>query len=112
MTQVAIIILGQQSLPLARRIMATLPEAVIDGMANRTTEVDIPFANFGDILCSLFTDGTPIVGICAAGILIRTLASLLSDKSNEPPVLAVAQDGSAVVPFLGGWQVVNALEPR
>jgi cobalt-precorrin 5A hydrolase/precorrin-3B C17-methyltransferase len=109
MTQVAIIILGQQSLPLARRIMATLPEAVIYGMANRTTEVDIPFANFGDILRALFTDGTPIVGICAAGILIRTLASLLSDKSNEPPVLAVAEDGSAVVPLLGGLQGVNDL---
>jgi cobalt-precorrin 5A hydrolase / precorrin-3B C17-methyltransferase len=109
MTQVAIIILGQQSLPLARRIMATLPEAVIYGMANRTTDVDIPFDNFGDTLRALFTDGTPIIGICAAGILIRTLAPLLSDKSNEPPVLAVAEDGSAVVPLLGGWQGVNDL---
>jgi cobalt-precorrin 5A hydrolase/precorrin-3B C17-methyltransferase len=109
MTQVAIIILGQQSLPLARRIMATLPEAVIYGMANRTTDVDIPFDNFGDTLRALFTDGTPIIGICAAGILIRTLAPLLSDKSNEPPVLAVAEDGSAVVPLLGGLQGVNDL---
>ena len=109
MTQVAIIILGQQSLPLARRIMAMLPEAVIYGMANRTTDVDIPFDNFGDTLRALFTDGTPIIGICAAGILIRTLAPLLSDKSNEPPVLAVAEDGSAVVPLLGGLQGVNDL---
>src|SRR4029453_1240980 len=109
MTQVAIVILGQHSIPLARRIMTALPEAVVYGLANRTTDVDIPFANFGDTLRALFTESTPIVGICAAGILIRTLAPLLSDKSNEPPVLAVAEDGSAVVPLLGGLQGVNDL---
>src|SRR5215475_4957031 len=109
MTQVAIVILGQHSIPLARRIMTTLPEAVLYGIANRTTDVDIPCANFGDTLRALFTEGTPIVGICAAGILIRTLAPLLSDKSNEPPVLAVAEDGSAVVPLLGGLHGVNDL---
>ena len=32
--------------------------------------------------------GTPIVGICAAGILIRALAPLLADKRTEPPVVA------------------------
>ena len=58
---------------------------------------------------ALFTEGTPIVGICAAGILIRTLAPLLGDKWNEPPVLAVAEDGSAVVPLLGGVQGENDL---
>jgi cobalt-precorrin 5A hydrolase / precorrin-3B C17-methyltransferase len=112
MTQVAIVILGQQSLPLARRIKTALPEAVLYGTAKRTTDVDIPFANFSDTLRALFTDGTPIVGICAAGILIRTLAPLLSDKWNEPPVLAVAEDGSAVVPLLGGLHGVNDLARR
>jgi cobalt-precorrin 5A hydrolase / precorrin-3B C17-methyltransferase len=112
MTQVAIVILGQQSLPLARRIKTALPEAVLYGTAKRTTDVDIPFANFGDTLRALFTDGTPIVGICAAGILIRTLAPLLSNKWNEPPVLAVAEDGSAVVPLLGGLHGVNGLARR
>ena len=47
--------------------------------------------------------------MCAAGILIRTIAPLLSDKRYEPPVLAVAEDGSAVVPLLGGLQGVNDL---
>ncbi|TAE96512.1 MAG: precorrin-3B C(17)-methyltransferase [Oscillatoriales cyanobacterium] len=46
---------------------------------------------------------------CAAGIIIRTLAPLLSDKRAEPPVLAVAEDGSAVVPLLGGLHGVNDL---
>ncbi len=43
------------------------------------------------------------------GILIRTLAPLLTNKWQEPPVLAIAEDGSAVVPLLGGLQGVNDL---
>ena len=57
----------------------------------------------------LFATETPIIAICAAGIIIRTLAPLLSDKRAEPPVLAVAEDGSAVVPLLGGLHGVNDL---
>ena len=36
----------------------------------------------------------PIVGLCAGGILIRAVAPLLADKHDEPPVVAVAEDGS------------------
>ncbi len=60
----------------------------------------------------LFGDDVPIVAFCAAGIVIRALAPLLSDKRAEPPVLAVAEDGSAVVPLLGGLRGVNALARR
>ena len=106
-----IIVLGQHSVWLARQIMNALPGAILYGLAERTieAEVDVSFTNFGETLRSLFAQGTPIVGICAAGILIRTLAPLLSDKRQEPPVLAVAEDGSAVVPLLGGLQGVNEL---
>src|SRR5690606_22371192 len=51
-------------------------------------------------------------GVCAAGALIRILAPLLDDKAAEPPVLAVAEDGSAVVPLLGGHRGANALARR
>jgi cobalt-precorrin 5A hydrolase/precorrin-3B C17-methyltransferase len=109
MAQVAIVVLGQHSVALARRLMAALPEATLYGLANRTTDVDVHFTHFGDTLRNLFTSGTAIIGICAAGILIRTLAPLLTDKRYEPPVLAIAEDGSAVVPLLGGLQGVNDL---
>ena len=105
----AIIILGQNSLSVARQILTVLPEAKIYGLANRTQNVDISFNNFGETLKELFSQGTPIIGICAAAILIRTLAPLLSNKWQEPPVLAIAEDGSAVVPLLGGLQGVNHL---
>lgn len=106
---IAIVVLGQASLPVARSIMSGLPQAQLYGLATRTTDVDIPFANFGETVRELFQAGRPIIGICAAGILIRTIAPLLTNKWQEPPVLAVAEDGSAVVPLLGGLQGVNDL---
>ena len=105
----AIIILGQNSVPLGRKIIAALPGSSLYGLADRTSDVDITFTNFGETLRELFAAGTPIVGICAAGILIRTLAPLITDKRHEPPVLAVAEDGSTVVPLLGGLHGVNEL---
>lgn len=61
------------------------------------------------IVPRLFADGRPIIGICAAGILIRLLAPVLTDKHNEPPVIAVSQDGAHVVPLLGGHHGANRL---
>jgi cobalt-precorrin 5A hydrolase / precorrin-3B C17-methyltransferase len=109
MTRCAIIVLGQNSLTLAKQIKSVLLNATIYGLTERTSNVDVSFTNFGATLRELFASGTPIIGICAAGILIRTLAPIISDKRQEPPVLAVAEDGSAVVPLLGGLQGVNDL---
>jgi cobalt-precorrin 5A hydrolase/precorrin-3B C17-methyltransferase len=61
------------------------------------------------LLPRLFAEGRPIVGVCAAGILIRLLAPSLGDKQSEPPVLAVSQDGTQVVPLLGGHHGANRL---
>jgi cobalt-precorrin 5A hydrolase/precorrin-3B C17-methyltransferase len=105
----AIVILGQNSLPIAQTISAVFPGSQIYGLVDRTSDTDINFSNFGETLRELFATETPIIAICAAGIIIRTLAPLLSDKRAEPPVLAVAEDGSAVVPLLGGLHGVNDL---
>ncbi|MBE9161405.1 precorrin-3B C(17)-methyltransferase [Tychonema sp. LEGE 06208] len=105
----AIVILGQNSLPIAQTISAIFPGSQIYGLVDRTSDTDINFSNFGETLRELFATQTPIIAICAAGIIIRTLAPLLSDKRAEPPVLAVAEDGSAVVPLLGGLHGVNDL---
>jgi len=105
----AILILGETSIPVARQVQMALPEAVIYGLINRTHSADFTYTNFGETVREFFQTGTPIIGICAAGILIRTLAPLLTNKWQEPPVLAIAEDGSAVVPLLGGLQGVNDL---
>ncbi|MFM2303843.1 MAG: hypothetical protein RLZZ135_1253 [Cyanobacteriota bacterium] len=105
----AIIVLNQISIPTARQLMTVLPGSQLYGLVGRTEAVDISFDNFGDTVRQLFSEGVPIVGLCAAGILIRTVASLLTDTKSEPPVIAVATDGSAVVPLLGGLTGVNTL---
>ncbi len=105
----AVIVLNQLSVPTARRLMTALPGAQLYGLAGRTTDVDRSFDSFGDTVRQLFSDGVPIIGLCAAGILIRTVAPLLTDTKTEPPVIAVAADGSAVVPLLGGMTGVNDL---
>jgi len=105
----AILILGETSITVARQVQMALPEAVVYGLINRTHSADFTYTNFGETVREFFQTGTPIIGICAAGILIRTLAPLLTNKWQEPPVLAIAEDGSAVVPLLGGLQGVNDL---
>ncbi|MEM6676652.1 MAG: precorrin-3B C(17)-methyltransferase [Pseudomonadota bacterium] len=63
-------------------------------------------------LRALFAAGRPIVAVMAVGILIRTLAPLLASKHAEPPVVAVAEDGSSAVPLLGGHHGANDLARR
>jgi len=109
MTPAVIVLLGANSIPVAKKIISVLPGAQLYGLAGRTSDVDVSFTEFGTTLRELFANGTPIIGICATGILIRTLAPLLANKRQEPPVIAVAEDGSAVVPLLGGLNGVNNL---
>jgi cobalt-precorrin 5A hydrolase / precorrin-3B C17-methyltransferase len=108
----AILILGQGSLATAQRIRDALPGAAIQGLADRVEGADRSFENFGDTLRDLYRADTPLVVLCALGIVIRALAPLLADKRAEPPVIAVAEDGSAVVPLLGGLRGANALARR
>ncbi len=105
----AIVILGPGSLATAQRIRQRYPQAVIHGLEGRVEGADQYYAAFGDTLRALYQQGTPIIALCAAGIVIRTLAPLLTEKGVEPPVLAIAEDGSAVVPLLGGLGGVNVM---
>jgi cobalt-precorrin 5A hydrolase / precorrin-3B C17-methyltransferase len=91
--------------PSSRPLAETLAEG-LDGEAVHAG------SNTAETLRALFTAGRPIVALCASGILIRILAPLLADKHAEPPVVAVAEDGSAAVPLLGGHHGANALARR
>ncbi|MGH8780291.1 precorrin-3B C(17)-methyltransferase [Paraburkholderia sp.] len=104
----AIVILGAGALDVARRVQACCPGAQVHGLAGRV-DADVGYTELGAHLRTLYARGTPIVALCAAGIVIRCVAPLLANKGAEPPVLAVAEDGSAVVPLLGGLAGVNVL---
>ena len=106
---IAIVVLTEHGLVTARRVRTCLTGARIHGYAPRVPDADVRFDEVGAELRRLFADGVDIVGVCAAGILIRTLAPALADKRGEPAVVAVAEDGSAVVPLLGGHHGANEL---
>ena len=95
----AIIVLGPSGLATARRVAEALDGARLHGFAGRIDGADVAFERTADHLRALFAADVPIVGVCAANARISTPA--LRDKLTEPPVVAVAEDASAVVPLLG-----------
>ncbi|MBS1300901.1 precorrin-3B C(17)-methyltransferase [Loktanella sp. SALINAS62] len=83
--------------------------AQVHGREGRVDRADAWFPNALDHARDLFAAGVPVVGVCASGILIRAVAPLLSDKTIEPPVVSVSDDGAVVVPLLGGHRGANRL---
>ncbi len=106
-----VICLNRAGEALAHEIAALLG-APLHGRAGRVDKADAFFPNALEHVRELFAAGTPVVGVCAAGILVRAVAPLLNDKTSEPPVLAVSDDGAVVVPLLGGHRGANRLARR
>ncbi len=108
----AVVVVGPGGLAAARRVAAALGGAPIHAPRGVGDGAVVAYAAVADHLRVLYAGGAPIVGVCAAGILIRALAPRIADKRSEPPVVAVAEDGSAVVPLLGGHRGANELARR
>jgi cobalt-precorrin 5A hydrolase/precorrin-3B C17-methyltransferase len=101
MTIPAIITFGDNGREASQRIAALLSGEIL---ACGQGGIDA-----AQLLPRLFAEGRPIIGVCAAGILVRLLAKSLDDKLVEPPVLAVSQDGTSIVPLLGGHRGANRM---
>ena len=102
-------VLNEAGLDTAEDVAKRFSTARIHGLAGRVPTADTQFNETIEHLQLLFKAGHPIIGFCASGILIRALAPILSDKRNEPPVVAVSEDGSSIVPLLGGHRGANEL---
>jgi len=109
---IAIIVLGPSSAALGRRLRAALPGARLHGPEAHPGDWDESYDRAASHIGRLFEAGRPIVGICASGILIRSVAALLAVKWEEPAVVAVAEDGSVAVPLIGGHHGGNELARR
>ncbi|HJU17666.1 MAG TPA: cobalamin biosynthesis protein, partial [Stellaceae bacterium] len=105
----AIVAFGRSGLALGRRLRAGLSGARLHGPRACPGDWDETYDRAVPHIAALFAAGWPVVGIGAGAILIRAVAPLLADKRIEPPVLAVAEDGSAAVPLLGGHHGANRL---
>jgi cobalt-precorrin 5A hydrolase len=51
-----------------------------------------------------FKQGHALVMICASGIAVRSLAPVLNNKQQDPPVLLLDEAGQFVVPLLSGHE--------
>ncbi len=108
-TGAAIVVLGPGGAALGRLVRDVLPGAWLYGPRAQVGDWDEAYDRVVPLFAELFAAGRPIVGLCASGILIRALAPLIDDKRMEPPVVALAEDGSVAVPLLGGHRGANAL---
>lgn len=104
----AIIILSSSALLIAQRIKNNL-SGEIHGFKKRVSDADVLFDDVGDHLGALFLSGRPIIAVMAIGAVTRLIAPMLADKMSEPPVLVVGEDGSSVVPLLGGHHGANEM---
>ena len=107
MVKPVLFVLGASALSLAIRLKDPLGAEI--HTPNCVAGGDHRYGKATAHLGQLFAGGRTIIGLCAAGILIRALAPHLKDKRDEPPVIALAEDGSSVVPLLGGHHGANAL---
>jgi cobalt-precorrin 5A hydrolase/precorrin-3B C17-methyltransferase len=112
----ALVLLTPNARKAAQLLMAAFPAWEVYAPDDAALVHALPIAPPGgkptDTIAALFLAGRPVIGICAAGILIRAVAPHLADKHSEPPLIAVAADGSAVVPLLGGHHGGNLLARR
>ncbi|MDQ7080443.1 MAG: precorrin-3B C(17)-methyltransferase [Paracoccaceae bacterium] len=106
-----VICLSRAGEPVARRIADALGVA-LHGRKGRVGQADAFFPDALDHLRDLFLAGIPVIGVCAAGILVRAIGPHLADKRAEPPVIAVPDDGSTVIPLVGGHHGANRLARR
>ena len=59
---------------------------------------------FTETVQSMFSNGDVLIFICSAGIVFRTLAPVIKDKYQDPPVLVLDETGQYVVPLLSGHE--------
>ena len=106
-----IIILSDSGFLLANKIKSEFG-GTIHGLQSRCSKSDSTFEDTGQKFKECFGAGEPLVAIMASGAVIRLLADVLDDKRSEPPVIAIAEDGSSVVPLLGGHHGANELASK
>jgi cobalt-precorrin 5A hydrolase/precorrin-3B C17-methyltransferase len=106
---IAVVVLGPTGGVLGRRLRTALPGSRLHGPRAYPDDWDESYDRAATHIGRLFEGGHTIVGVCAAGILIRSVAPFLAKKREEPAVVAVAEDGSVAVPLIGGHIGANAL---
>jgi cobalt-precorrin 5A hydrolase len=59
---------------------------------------------FAEKIQRAFSSGDGLILICATGIAVRTLAPVITNKFEDPPVLILDEQGQFVIPLLSGHE--------
>lgn len=103
--QIAIFVLGPSALVTARKIKDAVGGLIHgpEGLAG----ADVHFEKAMHAMARAFHASHAVIGVCASGILIRAIGPHMKSKLQDGPIVAVAEDGSSVVPLLGGHMGAN-----
>lgn len=91
---ITIIALTEPGQKLAVKLQGVMPNAIILFKPR-------PFAKK---VQDAFLQNHKLIFICATGIVVRTLAPVLGNKSIDPPVLVLDEQGQFVIPLLSGHE--------
>jgi cobalt-precorrin 5A hydrolase len=91
---IRIISLTEAGQKLAHKLSKHLPASIL-------WHKPLPFT---EQVQSAFKQGDALVLICATGIAVRTLAPVLQNKHQDPPVLVLDECGEFVIPLLSGHE--------
>ncbi len=89
-----IVALTEAGQRLGQRLCAALPES----------ELWFKPEPFKAKLQQAFRDGDALIMICATGIVMRTLAAVIDNKNDDPPVIVLDEAGQYVIPLLSGHE--------
>ena len=110
--EIVIVALTNKGSELAARLQQEFPGSQVHGKQDRVSKADVFFSDTRSHLQTLFQANKSIIGICASGILVRLIAPVIGDKHQDPPLIAVSENGQHVVPLLGGHHGANELSQQ
>jgi len=93
---IQIFALTELGLWLAKKLEQVLPSDEI--------KVNYKPSPFAEQVQEAFKQGDKLIFICATGIVMRTLAPVLENKYQDPPVLVLDEMGDFVIPLLSGHE--------
>ncbi|MCE7697337.1 MAG: hypothetical protein K8E24_000165 [Methanobacterium paludis] len=81
-----------------------LAEKIMDELAEDPTviKIDIFEKNVKKTLKKVFNSYNCIIGIMATGIMVRNICGLIKNKTEDPAVLVVDENGEHVISLLSG----------
>lgn len=106
----AIIVLHQRARSLADRIRDAVGGLI--HVKGNHMQGHVRFYDTLEHLRHVYTRNTPLIALCASGLVIRAISPVLKQKGTDAPVLCVSVNGQSVVPLLGGHHGANEMASK